>query len=151
MTSETTSKTEYQLLIISKIIDGINKNINTILIDSLGRLIIDEKIGNDFPLIVPYLYAVGFLSLMGKQIDKDSLKNLLVAAGVKPTDERIEKIIETGIRTRIPYMYAAYFLIILGKPVNAENIRSVCNAIGEKDDEEAINEILYMYNKKIIP
>ncbi len=145
------SEINYKIMIISKIVEGIDKNIDTILLDSFGKILLDKKISDNFPLMAPYIYAAGFLSLLGKPINEESLKKLLSATGIKPSEEHIDDLLSTGIKSRIPYMYAVYFLIILGKEVTSENIRNVSLAMGEEDNQEAIEEVLVLYKKKIIP
>ena len=145
------SEINYNIMIISKIVEGIDKNIDTILLDSFGKILLDKKISDNFPLMAPYIYAAGFLSLLGKPINEESLKKLLSATGIKPSEEHIDDLLSTGIKSRIPYMYAVYFLIILGKEVTSENIRNVSLAMGEEDNQEAIEEVLVLYKKKIIP
>ncbi|HVC58487.1 MAG TPA: hypothetical protein VND15_03370 [Candidatus Acidoferrales bacterium] len=90
--------------------------------------------------IMPYLFAAGFLSFAGREMNKDSITAIAKALGLKPNDAMIEKVLKTGLRSHLIYVYAYYFLVAIGREPSDETISAVVESLGMKTDRTAILE-----------
>ncbi len=70
--------------------------------------------------LLPYIAAVFTLAFVGKDVDGESVRKLVSAAGIVPDVEIIGKILRMHIKNSIPYAAAIYFLVSIGIEPNVD-------------------------------
>ncbi len=94
--------------------------------------------------IMPYLYAAGFLSFAGREIDSDNVKRIVKSIGIEPDERYISALMSVKIESHLIYVYAFYYLIANGKQASEDNISKVVKSLGIEPNSERIRYVLKM-------
>ena len=90
--------------------------------------------------IMSYLFAAGFLSFAGREINRESITAVTKALGLTPNEELIEKVMGVGLRSHLIYVYIYYFLIAIGREPTEDALGAVVKSLGMEPDKIAILE-----------
>ncbi len=139
---ETTAKgIEYEAL--KAIIETISASSSKLIISELHRVMADKRItANANKGLVPYLYASALLSFSGREINEESISNLLRTIDVTPDPSLIKAILDAGIKSHLVYIYAFYFLVANGSEPSEANILGVVRSLGLQPDRARALDIL---------
>lgn len=130
----------YQALIA--IIKSLTSASESVLIDQLGKGMKSAEVRSHIKDgILPYVYAAGFLSFAGREIDRDNLSKVIKAIGITPNNAFIDALHNAGIKSHLIYVYAFYFLVANGKETSEENMSAVISALGLQPDKNRISDI----------
>ena len=97
--------------------------------------------------IMPYIYAAGFLSFAGREINHASLASSIRAVGIVPDDRIIALLLGSGVRSHLVYLYSFYFLLANGTAPTEANIAAVVRSIGMAVDRVALDSVLDFLRK----
>jgi ribosomal protein L12E/L44/L45/RPP1/RPP2 len=97
--------------------------------------------------IRPYLHVVGFLDLMGREINEENITKVVVGLGMKPSKEMMGILISAGVPSDLMYINTFYLLLANGKDINEQSIAGVIKALGIEPDHARIKEILLLCKK----
>ena len=92
--------------------------------------------------IMPYIYAAGFLSFAGREINHASLAGSIRAIGLTPDDRIIALFLGSGVRSHLVYLYSFYFLLANGVVPTREGIAAVVCSLSMAVDPVALDEVL---------
>ena len=88
--------------------------------------------------VMPYLYAAGFLSYVGREIDKQTITATLRAMNIEPKQNLMEEVIKLGLKSHLVYVYAYYLLMALGKEASVESISRIAAIAGGVEPDKAV-------------
>ena len=97
----------------------------------------------------PYLHVAGFLSLVGREINKENITKVMVALGITPSKEMIDALLSTGVKSTLPYINTFYLLLANGNEINESNMAAVIKSLGMKPDHDRIKKVLALCKKWI--
>lgn len=100
---------------------------------------VDDLIRNG---IMPYIYAAGFLSFAGREINWENMSKAVSAVGVVPDEQRVNLFLRSGVRSHLIYLYSFYFLLANGENPTEERIAHVVGSMGIAVDHAALEEVL---------
>ena len=92
--------------------------------------------------MMPYIYAAGFLSFAGREINWANLSAMVSSLGILPDGRIISLFIGSGVRSHLIYLYSFYFLLANGIEPSKERISSVVNSLGIAVDPVALGEVI---------
>ncbi len=135
---------------LSAIIDEILSASKKIMITELDKLLKQKNLGKAMEKgIMSYIYAAGFLSFAGREINKENLTKAMRAIGAQSDPRMIDALLKTGIKSHVIYVYAFYFLVANGKEASEENVRKVVEEFGISEDSKTLEETLAYINREI--
>ena len=135
---------------LSATIEMVSRITTALLLSELKKSLGDEAIKSHLKDgISSYLYVAGFLSLTGKEINRENIISCLASLGIKAKDELIEAMFRANIKSHLVYVYAYYFLLSVGRDITVEDIISVLKAIGVPEDRAAAAEAIAFLNKQL--
>ncbi len=92
--------------------------------------------------IMPYIYAAGFLSFSGRDINQDNLARMIRSIGLIPDGRIIILFLNSGVRSHLIYLYSFYFLLANGVEPSREKIAAVVGSLGMDVDPIALDDVL---------
>ena len=115
----------------------------------VGKILQSEKIrnykGSD---LLPYMSAIGMLSFSGKEIDKGSIKRVVMAYGFEINDLILNAIGEVHVRSHAVYIIGLYFLNAANKETTVETVINVVRAFGVEPDISVAEYAMNFYKVK---
>ncbi len=125
------------------ILEAIGASSNQIIVQGLADMLDSEQIKRYLDRgIMPYVYAAGFLSFSGREINKKNVSKCVAALGETPDEGLIDILLKTKVRSHLVYIYAFYFLLANGKPTTKESMTRVIESLDMKVDGVALVEVL---------
>ena len=128
---------------IEAILSDISATSYKLIMHSLSTVVknreVDELIKHG---IMPYIYAAGFLSFAGEEINWENLARVVKTLGLVPNERIIMLFLRSGVRSHLIYLYSFYFLLANGEKPTRERIRYVVEAMGQKVDHSALEDVL---------
>ena len=97
--------------------------------------------------IMPYIYAAGFLSYAGREINEQNLAKAVSSIGLQPDQKMIKAFIASGITSHVMYVYAYYYLLAEGQQPTVENIIKIAASFDFPTDAERIKKALSAIEK----
>lgn len=135
---------------LSAIIEEVISASKKIMLAELGKLLKQKNLGKAIEKgIMPYIYAAGFLSFAGREINKENLAKAMKAIGAEPDPKMVDALLKTGIRSHVIYVYAFYFLLANGRETSEGNIRRVVDEFGISEESKVLEETLAYINREI--
>ncbi len=115
----------------------------------MDKILKSEKIrnykGSD---LLPYISAIGMLSFSGKEVDKGSIKRVVLAYGFEINDLILSAIGEVHVRNHEVYIIGLYFLNAANKDPTIENVIDVVRAFGVEPDISVAEYAMNFYKIK---
>ncbi|MDE1823426.1 MAG: hypothetical protein KGI00_04100 [Candidatus Micrarchaeota archaeon] len=128
---------------LEAIVEAVSNSSVDVVTSELAKTMRDERVRAHMKDgIIAYLYAAGFLSFAGREINRENLSKVVSAIGIRPNDALIDIVIGAGVKNHLVYVYAFYYLLANGLERSDENIRKVMNAIGMEADKEGYGDVL---------
>ncbi len=97
--------------------------------------------------LLPYFIAAGIMDLTGKDISKNNIQRLFVAANKEPNRIILEGIGLLHYKNHLVYILGIVFLVSLEKEVNMEDLLNVAMALDIDPDIEVAREAVKIYNE----
>ena len=92
--------------------------------------------------VMSYIYAAGFLSFAGREINEESLSNAVHSLGMVPNKKVIRLFLESRVKSHLVYIYSFYFLLANGERATKQRIAHVAESLGMKADHAAIDQVI---------
>ncbi len=112
------------------------------IVAELQRLLGEETVMKHLSAIMPYLYAAGFLSYAGREINAESVTKVLKGAGIEADPEIVDLLFKANVKSHLIYIYSYYFLVALGKLGTASEIADVVRSLGLEAEESRIGDVI---------
>ncbi len=127
---------------LKAIIDSLSDSTKGFLEAELRRLFDNENVKMHMKEVMPYIYAAGFLSFSGREINQENISKTLKSVGIDANPEITKLLFKANVKSHLVYIYAYYFLLSLGKPGSEAEILSLVNSLGLETDPTRIKDIL---------
>lgn len=133
------AKRESLIAIIKAITDTSSKLVTA----ELEQLLEKPEIINAPKNIMTYMYAAGFLSFSGRELNKENLCNVVKSLGIEPDEDLIEILLspKLDIKGHLIYVYGFYFLLVNGVIPTEDNIIKVVSSVNEKGNKQIASEV----------
>jgi ribosomal protein L12E/L44/L45/RPP1/RPP2 len=92
--------------------------------------------------MLPYIYAAGFLSFAGREINEENLAKAISSLGMKPNNRIVTLFLESRVRSHLVYIYSFYFLLANGERATKERIMHVVESLDMKVDHAAMDQVI---------
>ncbi len=125
-------------------IKAVTRVSSKIIITELEQLLMSPEIIKNAPNgIMTYVYAAGFLSFSGREINKKNMHSVVSALGIEPNERLIGVILspELNIKSHLIYVYGFYFLLVNGVIPTEDDIIKIVSSVGEKGDRQTASEV----------
>ncbi len=119
--------------------------VNKVVLHTLSEILNKEEMKKHLDELSPYVYAIAFLSYIGKEINAENISLLMEAVGEEADPVMLDAVLSFKIKAHIIYVYAIYYLIVNGVDINESSIADVAVAAGTTPDKEAIARVLAIY------
>ncbi len=146
-TADSNNEMGYKL--IRSILGAVAETSVDLLLEELYHTTMNKIIRMDMKKgIMHYLYAAGFLSFAGREIDKNTVEGVLRAVGMAPDGALVDAVLNSHIKSHLVYIYASYFLLVNGVDPTVERVLDVVGALGLPQDRERAAFVLRFIRKK---
>ena len=98
--------------------------------------------------IMTYIYVIGLLNFVGKEVTKENVSKIMENIGVKPDPATLKLLFKNDPKNHLVYLYSIYLLLVVGKEINEANISSMVKVLGLKPDSKTLKIVLGIFNKK---
>lgn len=139
---------EHRYEAIEDILNDISAISSKMLMHSLSGVLRDHDVVDLLKQgIMPYIYAAGFLSFAGREINEENLTNTISSLGMTPSKRIIGLFLESRVRSHLVYVYSFYFLLANGERATKERMVRVAESLGIKADHVAIDQVIDFLKK----
>ena len=128
---------------LNAIINAVTTSSANIIMAELRKLLEDKDIQASLSEgIMPYIYAAGFLSFAGREINASSLSKTVASLGIEPDINYISMLEKLDIKSHLIYLYAFYFVLANGRMASKDDLVRVVEAAGAEPDLKRAEEII---------
>ncbi|MDE1854787.1 MAG: hypothetical protein KGH57_00490 [Candidatus Micrarchaeota archaeon] len=145
LTASSVDETAYvdaSFLAFKAILRSLSDSTQEFLAAEIMRIFQDENVKLHLKEAMPYIYAAGFLSFSGREINEDNMAKTLRSVGMVSDPEVMRLLFKANVRSHLVYIYAYYFLLSLGKIGSEAEIVALVSSLGIEADESRINDVL---------
>ena len=135
----------------SSTLSAINSLSSKLLMKELRRLLDNKKIHENINNgIAKYIYTAGFLSIVGKEINRENMYFFMSLLGITPDYKYIDMILDMNIESHLVYIYVYYFLIASGKDVTVDNMINILEGLGLKPNRLRMAFVIKFIQKETL-
>ncbi len=128
---------------LNAIINAVTASSASIIMAELKKILDDKEIQSNLNEgIMPYIYAAGFLSFAGREINASSLSKTVASLGIEPNTDYISMLEKLSLKSHLIYLYAFYFVLANGRMASKDDLVRVVEAVGAEPDLKRAEEII---------